>query len=75
MTIFTIQTITFVILTIEKTILETWDIWDTDYNSDNWEPECYLTINCDTGQHSQFLQCLKEINCFYFRPQKNNSNF
>ena len=22
-----------------KTILETCDIWDTDYNSDNWEPE------------------------------------
>ena len=20
---------------------------------------CYLTINCDTGQHSQFLQCLR----------------
>ena len=20
---------------------------------------CYLTINCDTGQHSQFLRCLK----------------
>ena len=24
-------------------------------NSDNL---CYLTINCDTGQHSQFLRCL-----------------
>ena len=38
------------------------DIWDTDYNiwqlrtriNDNL---CYLTINCDTGQHSQFLRC------------------
>ena len=53
-TILTTQTIAFAILTIEKTILETCDIWDTDYNSDNL---CYLTINCDTGQHSQFLRC------------------
>ena len=29
--------------TITKTILETCDIWDTDYNSDNWEPE-FMTI-------------------------------
>ena len=29
----------FTILTIEKTVLESCDIWDTDYNSDNWEPE------------------------------------
>ena len=36
-------TIVFTILTIEKTILETCDIWDTDYNSDNWEPE-FMTI-------------------------------
>ena len=26
-----------------KAILETCDIWDTDYNSDNWEPE-FMTI-------------------------------
>ena len=26
-----------------KTILQTSDIWDTDYNSDNWEPE-FMTI-------------------------------
>ena len=36
---------------------------DTDYNTDNREPGfmtifVYLTLNCDTGQHSQFLQCL-----------------
>ena len=42
--------------------VETCDIWDTDYNSYNlrtWihDNHCYLTINCDTGQHSQFLQC------------------
>ena len=43
MTIFTIQTIAFAIKTIEKTILETCDIWDTDYNSDDWEPE-FMTI-------------------------------
>ena len=29
--------------TIAKTILETCDIWDTDYNSDSWEPE-FMTI-------------------------------
>ena len=26
-----------------KAILETYDIWDTDNNSDNWEPE-FMTI-------------------------------
>ena len=42
--------------------LVTCDIWDTDYNSDNWEPEfiCDLTFKSDTGQHSQFLQCFIE---------------
>ena len=25
---------------------------------------CYLTINCDTGQHSQFLRCF--LNCTYY---------
>ena len=29
--------------TMTKTILETCDIWDTDYNSDNWESE-FMTI-------------------------------
>ena len=33
----------FTILTIEKTILEICDIWDTDYSSDNWELE-FMTI-------------------------------
>ena len=27
-------------------------------NSDN---HSYLTINCDTGQHSQFLRCLQNL--------------
>ena len=43
LTILKIRTIAVAILTIEKTILETCDIWDTDYNSDNWEPE-FMTI-------------------------------
>ena len=30
-------------MTIAGTILETCDIWDTDYHSDNWEPE-FMTI-------------------------------
>ena len=25
---------------------------------------CYLTINCDTGQHSQFLRCLNSKPCY-----------
>ena len=41
------QTIAFAILTIEKTIWQLpiciYTIWDTDYNSDNWEPE-FMTI-------------------------------
>ena len=28
---------------MKTTIQETCDIWDTDYNSDNWEPE-FMTI-------------------------------
>ena len=31
------------ISTIENTVLETCDIWDTAYNSNNWEPE-FMTI-------------------------------
>ena len=42
-TMLTTQTITFAIFTIEKTILENCDIWDTEYNSDNREPE-FMTI-------------------------------
>ena len=31
----------------------------------------YLTINCDTGQHSQFLRCLKlDIYSNNFRPSE-----
>ena len=39
------QTIAFAILTIEKTILETCDIWDTDHNSNNWYPE-FIRNSC-----------------------------
>ena len=28
---------------LQRAILETCDIWDTDYNSENWEPE-FMTI-------------------------------
>ena len=31
------------ILRIEKIVLESCDIWDTDYNSENWKPE-FMTI-------------------------------
>ena len=54
------------ILTIEKTVLET---------GDNWEPELmkiivYLTINYDTGQHSQFLRCLILLRNSQYWPSK-----
>ena len=49
-------------------IMGTCDICDTDYSTDNcqlrtWFNDnlCYLTINCDTGQHSQFLRCFENI--------------
>ena len=73
------------ILTIEKTVLEICDNFDNwkDSPGDLWHlrhwlqlrtwihgNHCYLTINCDTGQHSQFLQCLqnsiKNILIFHF---------
>ena len=40
----------------KKAILKTCNIWDTDYNSDNWEHDNLydMTIKSDTGQHSQF---------------------
>ena len=38
-TIETTATIETIFDNFEKTILETCDIWDTDYNSDNLEPE------------------------------------
>ena len=31
-------------MTIAKTIPETYDVWDTNYNSDNWEPEFMTTF-------------------------------
>ena len=30
---------------------------------------CYLTINCDTGQHSQLLQCLLSKKCISETPK------
>ena len=46
---------------LQRAILETFDLWDTDYNVDNWEPE-FMTIKSDTGQYSQFLwRFIKQI--------------
>ena len=39
----TTETIETIFDNFEKTVLETCDIWDTDYSSDNWEPE-FMTI-------------------------------
>ena len=30
---------------------------------------CYLTINCDSGQHSQFLRCFRHWECIVNRCQ------
>ena len=55
-----LPTYIFTILTIAKTILETCNIWDTDYNSDNWEPE--FVTSCVTWQLRvtvEFLRCFQ----------------
>ena len=39
----TTETIEAIFDNFEKTVLETCDIWDTDYSSVNWEPE-FMTI-------------------------------
>ena len=39
----TTETIETIFDNFEKTVLETCDIWDTDYSSDNWETE-FMTI-------------------------------
>ena len=52
--------------TMTKTIWGTCDLWGTGYNSDNWlnlrtwihDNLCAMTIRSETGQHSQFWQCL-----------------
>ena len=46
-----------------KTIFVTCDIWVTDYNSDNWEPEfmtIFATWQLRVTQYSQLLRCFKE---------------
>ena len=44
-------------------LLETCDIWHwlQYWQLRTWiyDNLCYLTINCDTGQHSQFLRCFR----------------
>ena len=54
-----------------KTILETCDIWDTDCNSDNWEPEfmtifvtCQLRVTVDSIRNScDVLFFVTQIGC------------
>ena len=62
----------------EKTVLETCDIETLiafltieNLNSDNYS---YLTINWDTGQHSQFLRCLLQLLWKYHHYCHNNSS-
>ena len=33
----------------------------------NSDKHCYLTINCDTGQHLQFLRCFTEISLVWVK--------
>ena len=57
----------YTILTFAKTILETSDIWDTDWNSDNWEPE-FVTI-CVTWQLRVTLDSIRnscDVCTWYF---------
>ena len=46
----------------QRAILETCDLWDTDYISGNWEQQSkhsQWALNKEwQGQHSQFLRCL-----------------
>ena len=46
------------------------DLWDLRHWLQFWQLGtwfhdnlCYLTIKCDTGQHSQFLRCLLKDSC------------
>ena len=71
--IFTIQIIAFAMLTIEKTILETCDIWDTD--SDNWEPEFMkifviwqLIVTLDSIRNSCDVFCKIPVVCDWCFP-------
>ena len=61
---FCILIILMQILTIWKIVLETFETSITILTIENLNSisHCYLTINCDTGQHSQFLWCFKSGN-------------
>ena len=52
----------------QRPILETCDLWDTDYIYDNWEQQSqhsWCPLNKEwQGQHSQFLRC------FYWASSK-----
>ena len=46
---------------LQRANLEMCDLWDTDYNFDNWIPDIMTIVVTwqlgDTGQHLQFLGC------------------
>ena len=53
----------------QRTILETSELWDNDFISDNWEQKsqhCQWPLNKECqGQHSQFLRCfVLLLGCF-----------
>ena len=56
----------FTMFTFAKTILETCDIWDTDYNSDNWEPQFRQSLWPDLRLLTVRSQRLSNVNCQFF---------
>ena len=59
------------------TVSWTCDLWYLRHWLQYWQLRtcfhdnlCYLTINCDTGQHSQFLRCLF-VYCNFARMSEN----
>ena len=56
----------FTMFTFAKTILETCDIWDTDYNSDIWEPQFRQSLWPDLRLLTVRSQRLSNVNCQFF---------
>ena len=64
---FTTETIETIFDNFENKVLETCDIWDTDYSSDNWEPE-FMTI-FGTWQLIVTLDSIR-ISCNVFKDRQ-----
>ena len=53
------------LLTLQSDPRELWPLTFDQSDEETWIHDnlCYLTINCDTGQHSQFLRCFLHGHC------------